>query len=318
MRSAEVSPGVREVVHDAGHYVVRHVVLDAGDGGRDGGVWLWDTGLPGQATRWLESSGSSVVRGILISHADADHFGDAGSLSSGGVRLYAHEADRRWIEDTNAIVRERYDCARGRFGFGYSQAALRDLGSACGTKVTVSSAVAEGQLVALSEEGGRAWRVLHLPGHSPGHIGLWNPDSGVLLCGDAVLGDGVVGSDGVTRVMPPTHQYIAGYLRTIERLRALPVRLAITGHWPLLNGDSFHALLDLSEATVRRDLDFVVKLVSKGPLRFEELVSTWNERMRRWPREADVHAFYCLLGTVEYLEAGGLVQVEQEMIVRVK
>ena len=34
--------------------------------------------------------------------------------------------------------------------------------------------------------GDRAFEVLHLPGHSPGSIGLWEPATGVLFSGDAI------------------------------------------------------------------------------------------------------------------------------------
>ncbi len=47
--------------------------------------------------------------------------------------------------------------------------------------------------------GDRSFEVLHLPGHSPGSIGLWEAASGILFSGDAVydgpLLDELDGSD---------------------------------------------------------------------------------------------------------------------------
>ena len=72
--------------------------------------------------------------------------------------------------------------------------------------------------------GNRAFEVLHLPGHSPGSIGLWDADSGVLFSGDAIydgpLLDQLDGSD------------IDDYVRTMERLRTLPVVAVHGGHEP--------------------------------------------------------------------------------------
>jgi glyoxylase-like metal-dependent hydrolase (beta-lactamase superfamily II) len=72
--------------------------------------------------------------------------------------------------------------------------------------------------------GDRAFEVLHLPGHSPGSIGLWDEASGVLFSGDAVydgpLLDELDGSD------------IEAYLTTMERLRRLPVTVVHGGHEP--------------------------------------------------------------------------------------
>jgi glyoxylase-like metal-dependent hydrolase (beta-lactamase superfamily II) len=70
--------------------------------------------------------------------------------------------------------------------------------------------------------GDRAFEVLHLPGHSPGSIGLWEIATGVLFSGDAVydgpLLDELDGSD------------VAAYAVTMRRLRALPVRVVHAGH----------------------------------------------------------------------------------------
>jgi glyoxylase-like metal-dependent hydrolase (beta-lactamase superfamily II) len=70
--------------------------------------------------------------------------------------------------------------------------------------------------------GDRSFEVLHLPGHSPGSIGLWEAATGVLFSGDAVydgpLLDELEGSD--------TDDYVA----TMRRLRELPVTVVHGGH----------------------------------------------------------------------------------------
>ena len=45
------------------------------------------------------------------------------------------------------------------------------------------SEIGEGDVVDL---GDRAFEVVHLPGHSPGSIGLWDPSAGTLFSGDAI------------------------------------------------------------------------------------------------------------------------------------
>jgi len=81
--------------------------------------------------------------------------------------------------------------------------------------------VEEGDIVAV---GDRRFEVLHLPGHSPGSIGLWEAGSGILFSGDAIydgpLLDELPGSD------------IAAYLKTMERLLELPVTVVHAGHDP--------------------------------------------------------------------------------------
>ena len=81
--------------------------------------------------------------------------------------------------------------------------------------------LAEGDVVDL---GDRAFEVLHLPGHSPGSIGLWDAAAGVLFSGDALydgpLLDELDGSD------------VDAYVATMRRLRTLPVRVVHAGHEP--------------------------------------------------------------------------------------
>ncbi|WP_304219190.1 MBL fold metallo-hydrolase [Phenylobacterium aquaticum] len=79
--------------------------------------------------------------------------------------------------------------------------------------------LAEGDVVDL---GDRAFEVLHLPGHSPGSIGLWEAATGTLFSGDAIydgpLLDEIPGAD------------IAAYRATMERLLRLPVQVVHGGH----------------------------------------------------------------------------------------
>jgi glyoxylase-like metal-dependent hydrolase (beta-lactamase superfamily II) len=79
--------------------------------------------------------------------------------------------------------------------------------------------VDEGDVIDL---GDRAFEVLHLPGHSPGSIGLWEAASGTLFSGDAIydgpLLDQLPGSD------------IGRYCETMRRLRELPVDVVHGGH----------------------------------------------------------------------------------------
>ncbi|MGH6720420.1 MAG: MBL fold metallo-hydrolase [Alphaproteobacteria bacterium] len=93
--------------------------------------------------------------------------------------------------------------------------------------------VGEGDRIDL---GDRGFEVLHLPGHSPGSIGLWEAKTGVLFSGDAVY-DGVLIDDN-------TDSSNVDYIRTMERLRAMPVRVVHGGHAPSFGRERLVALAD--------------------------------------------------------------------------
>ncbi len=93
--------------------------------------------------------------------------------------------------------------------------------------------VDEGDVIDL---GDRIFEVLHLPGHSPGSLGLWEAASGTLFSGDAVydgpLLDELPGSD------------IPRYVATMKRLKDLPVSVVHAGHEPSFGRDRLRELAD--------------------------------------------------------------------------
>lgn len=72
--------------------------------------------------------------------------------------------------------------------------------------------------------GDRAFEVLHLPGHTPGSIGLWERATGVLFSGDAIY-------DGPLFDFLPESN-IADYVGTMRQLRGVPVAVVHGGHDP--------------------------------------------------------------------------------------
>ena len=78
----------------------------------------------------------------------------------------------------------------------------------------------------LDIEGG-ALRAIDTPGHSPGHIALYEPVARTLIAGDLISGNGTVG------IFPP-HGKMVEYLDSLERARQLHPALVIPGHGPTI------------------------------------------------------------------------------------
>ena len=91
----------------------------------------------------------------------------------------------------------------------------------------------EGDVVDI---GNRHFEVLHLPGHSPGSIGLWEQNTGTLFSGDCVydgpLLDELSDSD------------IGDYIASMKKLRELPVQVVHAGHDPSFGKQRLHELID--------------------------------------------------------------------------
>lgn len=94
--------------------------------------------------------------------------------------------------------------------------------------------VEEGDVIDL---GDRAFEVLHLPGHSPGSVGLWEASTGTLFSGDAIY-------DGpLLDHLPESNR--ADYVATMRRLRALPVTVVHGGHDPSFGRER---MIEIAEA----------------------------------------------------------------------
>lgn len=98
---------------------------------------------------------------------------------------------------------------------------------------TATMELNEGDVIDL---GDRAFEVLHLPGHSPGSIGLYDSANRLFFSGDAVydgpLLDELPGSD------------IESYVATMERLIDLDVDVVHGGHGPSMGPDRFRHLVN--------------------------------------------------------------------------
>ena len=93
--------------------------------------------------------------------------------------------------------------------------------------------VEDGDVIDL---GNRVFKVLHLPGHSPGGIGLWEENTKTLFSGDAIY-DGPL-LDNLH------HSNIAHYIKTMERLRKLPVNIVHAGHEPSFGRERLREIAD--------------------------------------------------------------------------
>lgn len=82
--------------------------------------------------------------------------------------------------------------------------------------------------------GDRHFQVFHLPGHSPGSIGLYEKASETLFSGDAVYDGPLLDS--------LAHSNVEDYIRTMERLMDLPVRVVHAGHDPSFGQDRLREL----------------------------------------------------------------------------
>jgi glyoxylase-like metal-dependent hydrolase (beta-lactamase superfamily II) len=178
-----IAPGITRVPTSRGDR--DNAFLVAGDDG----LTLVDVGwagAPAVLAGALAGLGRSAadVRRVVITHAHPDHVrGLAEIRHRSGAVVLIHGADAAWLE-------------RGRVPAGGRHSpvgALLDAMPLLHWKpVTADATLTDGDLV----EGGGGLRVIHTPGHTPGHIVLLHEPTRTLLAGDAVFHRGAEPSQG--------------------------------------------------------------------------------------------------------------------------
>jgi len=147
----------------------------------DGSVTLVDTGLkraPARIVAGLASIGKHPrdVTRIVLTHVHPDHAGGAAEMSRRtGAPVLVHGDDHGWARSGRISGANDPSTRLGRL---FARA-----GDATIEAFEPGPALTDGQLLPVS--GGV--RVVHTPGHSPGHISLLIESSGTLITGDALF-----------------------------------------------------------------------------------------------------------------------------------
>jgi glyoxylase-like metal-dependent hydrolase (beta-lactamase superfamily II) len=101
--------------------------------------------------------------------------------------------------------------------------------------------VQEGDVIDL---GDRIFDVLHLPGHTPGSLALWESETSTLYSGDTIYAE-----EPLLDELPESN--IPDYVESMRRLRSLPVETVHAGHDPSFGREELIAIVDAYIA--RRD-----------------------------------------------------------------
>jgi glyoxylase-like metal-dependent hydrolase (beta-lactamase superfamily II)/predicted ester cyclase len=194
----------------------------------DGAITLFDAGAR-TMTRAVASAGAKLggVRRVILGHAHTDHRGTAPAL---GVPIFCHPNE---VED-----------AEGSGGFRYWPADLAGVPPGArqlqkllhryawdGGPVKISGTISEGDEVA-------GFRVVDLPGHAPGMIGLWREADRLALSSDCFYTLDMWGRSCPPRAPFATYNYDTEQARaSMRKLAALEPAAAWPGHALPATGD---------------------------------------------------------------------------------
>jgi len=264
---------------DAGGPVNAYAIED----GR-GGVLFFDSGIgtpEGVAALHAGAAAAGLdlrrCTQVVVSHGHVDHFGNAqliSELSGAPVRLHPGDAEKVVGEDVWDAREPAYTAFLRRQGVPTDQLPrLVAIGRHSGK---YSRRVEPARVKPLTEgEQLRAGKlkldVLHLPGHTPGLVCLWDAEHRLLFADDHLL----------ARTSPnpflelvderTTRRALVQYLHSIGRVRALDVEWVLPGHGAPFQGH--RAAIDSLRKFYARRQEKLLETLESGPRTPVELSS---------------------------------------------
>lgn len=188
----------------------------------------------------LESLGVNLseIKRIFLTHSHPDHCGLAAWLSdAGGAEIFTHPYELHRMTSDSDHVKERMPFI--------IQAGLPDkeLCEVIESKDKLPRPNLDNKDVKTLHGGetfdydGGSLQVLHLPGHAPGHLCLFDPNQGYFFSGDFLLPhitpNPILEPDpgDPSRRLPVLQQYFAG----LEVIKKMDIRLVWPGHGGVFN-----------------------------------------------------------------------------------
>lgn len=204
-------------------------VIKGGKGERD---LLIDTGFPNQICLKPLLDGMKELglepekTDVFISHLHSDHSGNAGVLQEMGCRVMMSEVDHRIIAE-QAVSGWRFmeDNARRE---GIPETLIKRFWENCADRAFRAPAFAaetlsNGQQLSY---GNFSLTCIHTPGHTPGHMCLYDSQKKIMFTGDHVLFD----ISPNIALWPGMEDPLGTYMENLEKMLGYDVTIALPAH----------------------------------------------------------------------------------------
>jgi glyoxylase-like metal-dependent hydrolase (beta-lactamase superfamily II) len=219
---------------------------------------------------------------FFITHLHSDHMGMVGELATDTSTIFFNRPDGELIEagrrDPKGFMKKMIDHAtRGGFPGHEVEESVR---KHPGMKYSPPSyppfqLLGDGDVVAI---GDYSFDVVWTPGHTPGHLCLYEAAHKMLLSGDHVLGDI---TPNIT-VWREEDDSLGDYLESLDKVAELDVELVLPGHRTSFT-DCRGRIAELKEHH-RDRLAEVLEIIDSGSRTVYEIASkmTWDIKVKTW------------------------------------
>ncbi len=243
--------------------------------------------------------GPGKINLAITTHADLDHQGGNESIkaSSPHTLLACGEADRELVENPRKLFDKRYNFLQDEHGVGLDREPSPEAGRLRRMDLTFSG----GEKILLADE----WvlDVLHVPGHSHGHLALYDSKNKAAFVGDAIHGRGCPKAEGGMAI-PVTYYYVDVYLSTLRYFESIEIKTLYSGHWPIMTGEGIGDFISQSRQTVELFDRVIISQLEKSVsgLALKELIDAVSNAVGDWPQDTWSLAMFPVSGHLDRLE----------------
>ena len=245
----------------------------------------------------------------ITTHADLDHQGGNASIKQASAQTYlaCGEADRLLVEDPRVLFDRRYNFLRADHDVGFDP----EPGPEAGKPQRMDFTFSGGERIRLRDD----WdlTVLHVPGHSRGHLAVYDSRHRIVFAGDAIHGRGCPKADG-GMALPVTYFYVDIYLSTLRWFETLEIDRLYSGHWPTMEGEEVRDFIAESRQTVELLDRVILSNLSKNAsgLTMKDLIDAVAQAVGDWPKDSWTLAMFPVKGHMDRLEETGKVRRVRE------
>lgn len=249
---------------------------------------------------------------LFLTHFHSDHAGLARLWNNGTSKIYMSETDARLARATSEGRTEAERKSYRKTGMPAEELALLESthpGFYYASRDDIDYTICTED--EIFHVGDYAFRCIPVPGHTPGHMCLYDEKSGILIGGDHILFDitpNIVEWD----CMPDS---LGEYRKSLMKIRALDIRQVLPGHRE--SGDPY-ARIDRLLVHHDARLAEVTEIVRVNPgITGYEITSklTWDIRAKGWDDFPMTQKWFAIgeaEAHISYLVGKGMIRKEED------
>ena len=251
---------------------------------------------------------------VFLTHLHADHSGLSSDIAGEDRRILISDVDGKWLENL-PVAGERWDWLMTRYTLAGMPPEMVEEISISNPAIRYApprsakyTLVNDGEVLNV---GGYSLQCILTPGHTPGHMCLWDKRLGLMFTGDHILFDI---TPNIT-AWPSTEDSLGDYLDSLRMISEYPVKTALPGHRK--PGDFHKRIGELIlhhnvrlaevESIISSEPGLTVYAIA-GKMRWKIRSNNWDE----FPISQKIFAVGECLSHLDYLRIRGIIECKPD------